>query len=385
MNRFRFGEIRVIYFDNNATTPLSPSVREAMLPFLGEAFGNPNSVHEAGTRTRAAIERARTKVANGLGVTASEITFTGSGSEANNHAVIGALLAQEASGKNLVVSSIEHPSVGVTAAWAAKRFGFELRVAPFRVESDRVDPSPFLERIDTDTVLVSVMAANNETGVLMPLEPIFQAAKKVGALCHTDAVQGFGKIDLRPVEWGVDLLGISGHKFHGPKGAGALFIRRGVKIEPLIHGGPQESARRAGTENVANIVGLGVAAEEAAVADKTTIRALRDYFESRLADGWAGSASVNFQKLLRTPNASSVLFAGQDANLLMIKLDRKGVCISTGAACSSGSLTASKTLLAMGLKETQATATLRFSFSKYNTKSEVDEALDRLAQILPPN
>jgi len=227
------------------------------------------------------------------------------------------------------------------------------------------------------------MMANNETGCLLPVAEIFRAARARGAICHVDAIQGLGKVPVRPRELGADLLSFTGHKYHGPKGAGGLYLRRGVKLVSLIHGGPQENARRAGTENVANIVGLGVATERA-LENKAGLHRVRDYFEERLPAIWGGQVVVNFAGLARTPNTSSVRFANQDGNLLLIKLDGKGICVSTGAACSSGTLGASKGLLAMGLTESEAASTLRFSFSTLNTTAEVDEALAALRTIVKP-
>ena len=372
----------MIYLDNNATTPMLAEVRAALLPFLEQAYGNPNSPHQQGNQARVAIEKARSQVAKALGVLPSEITFTGCGSEANNHAIVGSLLARRERRKNLVISAIEHPSVEMTARWAAGQFGFELRIAPFRISEGKIDPQPFFDCIDEDTVLVSVMAANNESGVQLPLREIFQAAKAVGSLCHADGIQGFGKWRLLPGELGIDLLSISAHKIHGPKGVGALYIRRGVHIESLIHGGSQENNRRAGTENVAHIVGLGVAAHHTAEFDNQSIASVRDYFESELTRQLGDRVTINFQALNRTPNVSSVCFKKEDANLLLIKLDRKGICVSTGSACSSGSLSASKGLMAAGLTEAQAQSTLRFSFSRFNTRAEVDQTTTALVEIL---
>ncbi len=372
----------MIYFDNNATTRIDPEAREAMLPYLDDAYGNPNSAHQAGNRTRVAVERARGQTARALGVTPSEIVFTGGGSESDNTAIIGALLAHASVGANLVTSAIEHSAVGATCAWAAKRFGFELRVAPLVIHEGAIDPRPFIDLIDDNTALVTVMAASNETGVVMPLAPIFARAHEVGAICHTDAVQAFGKLPGGPRELGADLLSLSAHKFHGPKGVGVLYIRRGVAIEPLIHGGSQESARRAGTENVANIVGLGKAAELAVAADPAHLAALRDGFEARLLDALGDRVKLNFAGLPRTPNTSSVCVKGGDGNLLLIKLDRLGLCVSTGAACSSGSLKPSSVLLESGLSEADARATLRISFSRFNTETELDEAVAILTKVV---
>lgn len=376
----------MIYFDNNATTQILDEVRDAMLPFLSDQYGNPSSAHALGNKARVATDRARKQIATCLGVTSSEIVITGCGSEANNQAIIGTLLNHmDTPGKNLVISAIEHPAVLATAQWACKRFGFECRIAPIKIKDHQIDPQPFLDCIDENTVLVSVMAANNETGVLLPLVPIFKAARSVGAICHTDAVQGIGKIGIKPLEVGADLLSFSAHKFHGPKGIGGLFIRRGIKLESLIHGGSQENGRRAGTEAVPNLVGMGAAADIAQNTDIEAIAKLRDMFEERLLALYGNKVHINFRDLARTPNASSVQFKGQDGNLLLIKLDRQGFCVSTGAACSSGSLTPSKGLMAMGLNQREAAATLRISFSKLNTVAEVEALLEALPKIVKKN
>ncbi len=376
-------EDRLIYFDNNATTLLLPEVLAEMRPYFEEEYGNPSSVHQVGSRCRAAVERARTEVARLIGAMASEIIFTGTGSEANNLALLGSAGRGETQSKNLVVSGMEHASVREAALWAERTLGMEARFAPCRIEGDRIDPKPFCERIDENTVVVSVVFANSETGVLLPVREIFAEARARGALTHTDATQAVGKVPIHVRDIGCDMLTLAGHKFHGPKGIGVLYKRRGVKVQPLIHGGPHEHSLRAGTENVPYIMGLAAAARLAAEAPEMQIRDVRDYFESQLKTIWGDRAMINFQHVARTPNTSSVRFPGQDANLLLIKLDRAGVCSSTGSACSSGSLSASPTLLALGLTEQEAKSTLRFSFSRLNTRAEVDRALAALKKILP--
>lgn len=377
----------MIYFDNNATTVILPEVRQEMLPFLEEAYGNPSSVHTFGNRARRALDGARARLARALHVMPGEIVFCGSGSEANNLAIVGSLLQlfrQGSKGKNVVISAVEHPAVSDTALWAAETFGFEVRVAPLVLSGHVVDPQPFIQLIDNNTVLVSVMVANNETGLLLPVPEVFAAAHRFGALCHTDAVQAVGKVSAKPKQLGADLLSFSAHKCHGPKGVGGLFVRRGVKLQPLIHGGAQENTRRAGTENIAYIVGMCKAVELALTADTTAVAKLRDTFELRLLERFGGRLSINFGDAPRTPNTSSVQFGNADGNVLLIKLDKNGVCASTGAACASGSLLPSKGLLAMGLNQEQAQATLRFSFSKLNDETEVDRCLHVLADILKP-
>ncbi len=376
------GRHEMIYFDNNATTPVIPEVRDAMAPFLTDQCGNPNSIHQEGTRARAAIEKSRGSIARHIGARPSEIIFTGSGTESNNAALIGVMIPLIPNGGNLVISSLEHASVRATGQWLADRFGFDLRIAPFHIEDGVVDPQPFIDFIDENTRLVSVMAANNETGVIMPIKAIFAAARAAGALCHADGVQALGKLPVDVKDMGVDLLSFSAHKIHGPKGCGALYIRRGLKLDSLVHGGAQENGRRAGTESVFNIVGLGEALNRAIDAGTLGVEAVRDYFETRLEE-LGDQAVVNFKKLARTPNVSSVCFKGCDANVLVIKLDRKGFCVSTGSACNSGALSASKGLLASGLSEADAAATIRFSFSKLNTREEVDQLMEALVTVLP--
>jgi len=372
----------MIYFDNNATTPVIPEVKEAMAPFLGDLYGNPNSIHQQGTKTRAAIEKSRGVIAKILGARPSEIVFTGSGTESNNQALVGTMIPLIPNGGNLVISSLEHASVRVTGQWLAERFGFELRIAPFKIKNGEVDPQPFIDLIDENTRLVSVMAANNETGVIMPVRAIFAAARSAGALCHSDCVQGVGKLNIDVAQLGVDLLSFSAHKIHGPKGCAGLFVRRGLKLDPLVHGGPQENGRRAGTENVTNIVGLGEALRVAQDTGTDGVMQIRDYFEERIAE-LGERVMINFKDFPRTPNVSSVCFKGMDGNVLVIKLDRKGICVSTGAACNSGALSASRGLLAAGLSEVDAAATIRFSFSKLNTREEVDEFMLALTAVLP--
>jgi len=372
----------MIYFDNNATTKIIPSVFEAMRPFLEEEYGNPSSPHQAGNAPRVAIEKARNQIAGKLGVTANEITFVASGSEANTHAVVGGMLTPLDKGRNLVISAVEHPSVKEAARFAAKKFGFELRVAPFIIEGGKVLTEPILELIDEDTKVVSIMIANNETGAILPVAEVFQAAEKFNCLRHCDAAQGLGKIDIHPKSLHCDALTLAPHKFHGPKGIGVLYLRRGVKLDPWVLGGPQEYGRRAGTENVASIVATGkaVATIEPQVHQK--LAELRNYFEDRLGHDLAHKAKINFRNLARIPNTSSVQFPGQDANLLLIKLDKQGICVSAGSACSSGSLSVSKVLLASGLSEKEASCTLRISFSRLNDKSEIDRFIDALKKVL---
>ena len=374
----------MIYFDNNATTQLTPNVFDAMRPFLQECYGNPSSAHQAGSKPRIAVERARGQVAAALGVTSSEITFVGTGSEANTQAIIGGMLSPMEPGKNLVISTVEHPSIREAAKFAANKFGFELREVPFETNGRTVRVEPFFERIDQNTKVISLMLANNETGVIMPVAEVFQFARQWSNLRHCDAAQGLGKMRVRVQDLNCNAMTLAPHKFHGPKGIGVFYLQRGIKLDPLILGGPQEYGRRAGTEDVAGIVGVGEAAASIGPEIYETLAALRDYFEQELTKAVGDRIAVNFKNLPRIPNTSSVQFVGQDANVLLIKLDKEGVCVSAGSACSSGSLSVSKILLASGLNEKEAAGTLRISFSKLNTRPEIDQGIAAMARILSP-
>lgn len=372
----------MIYLDNNATTKLTPSVTDAMLPFINDLYGNPSSAHQAGNKPRVAVEKARNQIAKVIGATPSEITFVGTGSEANTHAIIGGMLTPMEPGKNLVISAVEHPSVRDAAKFAAKKFGFELREVSFCIKNGAVDPEPFFEAIDSDTKVVSIMLANNETGVIMPVREVFEHAKAYDCLRHCDASQGLGKVSVTIQDLGCDALTLAPHKFHGPKGIGIFYLSRKIKIDPWILGGPQEYGRRAGTENVAGIVGVGAAAAsiESGISEK--LAQLRNRFEVGLETALGSKVAINFKNLPRIPNTTSAQFRDQDANLLLIKLDKEGLCVSAGSACSSGSLSVSKVLLASGLTEKQAGATLRISFSKLNTIEEVDQAVAIFKKVL---
>lgn len=373
----------MIYFDNNATTKVLPEVREAMLPYLGSEYGNPSSAYQLGNHNRVVVERARAAIAGCIGAVPSELVFTGSGTEANNHAIMGTLLHQKKQGKkNMVISAVEHPAVTKAAQWVAELLDMEVRTAPITYKDGNIDTAPFLDLMDDETAMVSVMLVNNETGVVLPVAELFKEASKRGIVTHCDAIQALGKVRICVKDLSCDLLSLSAHKFHGPKGIGCLFVRRGTKLEAIIHGGSQENARRAGTENVPAIAGMAKAAELAMDNPIDDIQTLRDTFEKSLEDRLGERIRINFKDLNRTPNTSSIVFKDQDANLLLIKLDRKGVCASTGSACSSGTLSASPILLAMGLDKKQAEATLRFSFSKLNHLSEVERAVETLKKII---
>jgi cysteine desulfurase len=369
-----------IYFDHNATTPVDPAVLEAMLPFLSTEFGNASSIHSAGQRARAAVERAREQVSLLLGARPAEIVFTSGGTESDNLAIFGAIGAAGVGKKHVVTTTIEHSAV-LECCRALERQG--VAVTYVAVGSDGVvDPDAIRGALRPETVLITVMAANNELGTVQPLEEIGRIAAEAGIRFHTDAVQGAGKIPLEVERIGCDTLAISGHKLYGPKGVGALYIRKNVRLAPVLFGGHHERDRRPGTENVPGIVGLGRAAElarEHLLAESARVAALRDRLEAGLLSQ-VPHARVNGRNALRTPNTSSVTFPFVEGEALVIALDLKGIACSTGAACSSGAVEPSHVLTAIGLPAEEARATLRFSLGRANSAADVDYALS----VIPP-
>ena len=373
-----------IYLDANATTPVLPEVLAAMQPLWGERFGNPSSAHAGGQAARASVERSRTAVASLLSCTAREIVFTSGGTEGDNLALSGVLqpFLDRREPVHLITTAIEHHAV-LFAAEALERRGVE--VTYLRPKRDGVVSAEDLQSaLRPHTRLVSVMLANNETGAIQPVGKLARLAKAHGALLHTDAVQAAGKlpIDLAGEFKNVDLLTISGHKVYAPQGTGALFVRKGVELAPLLHGGPQERQRRAGTENVPGIVGLGRAAELArlwlAADGPMQMRGLRDGLERGLLAAISGAA-INALSAPRISNTCSLRVEGIDAERLLIALDLAGVSTSFGAACQSGATEPSHVLLAMGLSAAEARSSLRLSLSRLNTAVEID----RVLEILP--
>jgi cysteine desulfurase len=369
----------MIYLDNNATTPMDPRVREAMLPFLAEQFGNPSSPHAAGRVARAAIDKARAQVAALVGASADSIVFTGGGTESITTAIRGALAAQPGK-RHIVTSSIEHS--------ATKNLCEQLALEGCEVTWLRVDAGgrphreEFAAALRDDTALVSVIWANNETGVLFPVEDMARLADERRIVFHVDAVQAAGKIPIDLSEVPVHLLSLAAHKFHGPKGAGALFVRSGLGLPPLLRGGGQESGRRAGTENVPGIVGLGAAAELASAAlpvEMPRVAVLRDEFEAGVRARFP-DARFHGDPAHRWPNTTNFALPGRDAQGLLAGLDRLGVACSIGSACTSGEVDASHVLRAMGVGDDEARSSLRFSFSRMNTAEEVPAALAALEQ-----
>jgi cysteine desulfurase len=367
--------MREVYADHAATTAPAPEVVEAMLPCLGEGFGNPSSVHCRGEAAHEAIELARAQVAALIGAAPEEIVFTASGSEANNLALKGALAAAEGR-RRIVVSAIEHPSVLETARHLESR-GAALTIVP--VESSGVlDPARLEAALGPDVALVSVMWVNNETGTIQPIARIADLAHRAGAKMHCDAVQAVGKIPVSVTEAGIDLLSLAGHKFHGPPGAAALFVKRRTRLVPLVHGGHQERSRRAGTENLAAIVGLGVAAMHAAtwLASGNPARvaglgeALRRGLIERVPD-----TRLNGDETLRVPSIVNLRFDGVDGEAVLHELDRAGVTVSTGSACSAATPGPSHVLIALGLRPEDAHASVRFSLGHPNREADVEHIL----------
>jgi cysteine desulfurase len=363
--------MRRVYLDNNATTPVLPEVLEAMEPYFGERFGNASSIHHHGQETRAAVERARESVAALIGCRPAEVVFTSGGTEADNLAIFG--LVER--GDHVITSTIEHHAVlnsckhlqekGVDVSYlAVDRRGF-------------VDPDDIRRALRPATKLVTIMMANNETGVLQPLEEIAKICSEADVYFHTDAVQAAAKVPIRVKEMGCDLLSISGHKFHAPQGVGALYVRKGTTLEPRFFGGSHERSRRAGTENVPGIVGLGKAAELARTGflagEDQKMRALRDDLESAILEN-VEAAAVNGAGAPRVPNTTNIYFDYIEGEALVIALDLKGLAVSTGAACSSGAIEPSHVLTAMGLDLDRARASVRFSLGKQNTLADIDFA-----------
>ncbi len=361
-----------VYLDNNSTTPVLPEVLEAMCPYFTEHFGNASSIHHHGQETRAAVERARESVANLLGANASEIVFTSGGTESDNLAIFG--LAHP--GDHIITSTIEHHAV-MNACKHLEKKGCEVTNIPVDCRG-QVDPADVKRALKSNTKLITIMTANNETGVLQPVEEIGQIAAEADIYFHTDAVQAAGKIPLDVNQLTCDLLTISGHKLHAPQGIGALYVRKGTKLEAMLHGGSHERTRRAGTENVPGIVGLGKAAELAIAAfergdDKKT-SVLRSRLEAALRQ--IEDTGTNGESAPRVPNTTNIYFDHLEGESLVIALDLKGLAVSTGAACSSGAIEPSHVLTAMGLRSDRARASLRFSLGKQNTEEDIAFALD---------
>jgi cysteine desulfurase len=380
----------IIYLDNNATTPLDPAVVEEMLPFLTKYYGNPSSGYAFAARTRKAVDLARERLAALLGCAPSEIFFTSGGTESNN-AVIHSALQFEPHGKlatgrtrrggHVVTSAVEHSAV-LHPCQDLEKHGCSVTFLGVDRHGN-VDLAELEAAIRPETALVSVMWANNETGVLFPIPKIAEICRRKGVLFHTDAVQAVGKIPIPLRQMAINFLSLSAHKFHGPKGVGALYVNGRTRFSSLIAGGGQENGRRGGTENVAGIVGLGKAAELADkyLADAGNVRLERDRFEKAILE-FVGGASVNGAGALRIPNTSSLLFEGIESSAALLLLDRHGICCSAGSACRTGSHEASHVLRAMNPNGDGARRSLRFSFGRFNTEAEIDRAIEIVPKVI---
>lgn len=361
-----------VYLDNNATTPLLPEVFDAMRPYFGEHFGNASSIHHHGQETRAAVEDARESVATLLGCSASEIIFTSGGTESDNLTIAGLV----APGDHVITSSIEHSAV-LQSCKALDKRDCEVTVLPVDGRG-LIDPADVRRALRPKTKLISVMMANNETGALQPVEEIGKIAAEAGVLFHTDAVQAAAKVAIDVKRIGCHALSISGHKIHAPQGTGALYLKKGTQIQPLLYGGRHERSRRAGTENVPGIVGLGLAAKLAKEAfdrgDDRKIAAMRDRLQQGIL-AQVDETVVNGEGIARVPNTTNIRFDHIEGEALVIALDLKGLAVSTGAACSSGAIEPSHVLVAMGLRSDQARASIRFSLGKQTTAEDIDFAL----------
>jgi cysteine desulfurase len=372
---------KIIYLDNNATTAIDPAVIEEMLPFLTTYYGNPSSGYAFGAQARDAIELARERVAALIGCLPPEIVFTSCGTESNN-AAMNSALQFDPRGQHIVTTAVEHSATYRYCEELAKR---GCTVTFVQVDGDgNLDLDELEHAVRPETAIISAMWANNETGVLFPVEKIAEIACEKRVLFHSDAIQAAGKVPIRLSDSAINFCSISGHKLHGPKGVGALYINRRSPFRPTLIGGNQESSRRAGTENVASIVGFGKAAERARTAiaeEQTRVRAMRDRFESTLIAKVPGTF-INGERAPRLPNTSSLSFAGVESEAALILLDKHGVCCSAGSACKAGSLEPSHVLRAMKLSAERTKGSLRFSFGRFNSEHDLEQALEIIPRVI---
>ena len=371
-----------IYMDNAATTRVKPEVLEAMLPFYGEVFGNPSTIYYYGREAHRALDHARQQVATAIGADKDEIYFTSCGTESDNWAIKGTAFAHQKKGNHIITSVIEHHAVLHTCGWLEKH-GFEVTYLPVD-EYGRVNPADVEKAITDRTILITIMFANNEIGTIQPIAEIAKIAKEHNILFHTDAVQAVGAVPVNVHELGVDMLSLSGHKFYAPKGVGALYIRRGVRIDTHQHGGAQERGKRGGTENMAQIVGLGKAIE-LATADVEGHAKKLAHMRDRLIDGILAEipeVRLNGHRTERLPNNVNVSIRYIEGEALLLRLDLAGIAASSGSACTSGSLDPSHVLLAIGLPHEIAHGSLRLSLGDFNTEHDVDVVLEKLPQIV---
>ncbi len=373
--------MKTVYVDNNATTKVAPEVLEVMLPYFSEYYGNPSSMHFFGGQVQKKVDEARAKVADFLEAEPSEIVFTSCGTESDNAAILGTLDSYPEK-RHLITTRVEHPAVGNVSTYLGRK-GY--RITELSVDREgRLDLDELRESLTDETALVTIMYANNETGVVFPIEEMGEIVKARGISFHTDAVQAAGKIPLSMKKSKLDMLSISGHKLHAPKGIGVLYIRKGTKFSPFLIGGHQEKGRRGGTENVPYIIGLGKACELAKKhldEENTRIKALKDYLEAKILEKIPNTL-VNGDRVHRLPNTVSVSFEYVEGESILLLLSDLGICASSGSACTSGSLEPSHVLRAMGVPFTAAHGSIRFSLSIYNTKEEMDYIIEHLPPII---
>jgi cysteine desulfurase len=373
--------VKTVYVDNNATTKVAPEVLEEMLPYFSEYYGNPSSMHFFGGQVQKKVDEARAKVADFLGAEPSEIVFTSCGTESDNAAIFGTVDSYPEK-RHLITTRVEHPAIGNVSTYLSRK-GY--RITELSVDREgRLDLDELKETITEETALVTIMYANNETGVIFPIEEIGEIVKAKGISFHTDAVQAAGKIPLNMKKSKLDMLSISGHKLHAPKGIGVLYIRKGTKFSPFMIGGHQEKGRRGGTENVPYIIGLGKACELAKKhldTENTLVRALRDYLEQKILQTIPNTL-INGDRVHRLPNTLSVSFEYVEGESILLLLSDLGICASSGSACTSGSLEPSHVLRAMGVPFTAAHGSIRFSLSIYDKKEEMDYIIEHLPPII---
>jgi cysteine desulfurase len=373
--------VKTIYLDNNATTQVAPEVLEVMLPYFSTFYGNPSSMHSFGGQVAREIRKAREQVAGLLGASPEEIVFTSCGTESDNAAIRAALLAQPDK-RHIVTSRVEHPAVRALCADLRPR-GYRVTELPVDAEG-RLDLEQYKESLTPDTAIVSLMWANNETGVLFPVEQAAEMARARGILFHTDAVQAVGKIPINMRRNTIDMLALSGHKLHAPKGVGVLYVRKGTKFSPFLIGGHQEGGRRGGTENTPSIVGLGKACELAngnMDAENTRVKLLRDKLQNEILKRVPNSR-INGDPVNRLPNTTNISFEFIEGESILLLMNEHGICASSGSACTSGSLQPSHVLRAMGVPFTMAHGSIRFSLSVYNTEEEIDFVIETLPSII---
>jgi cysteine desulfurase len=373
--------MKMIYLDNNATTRVAPEVVEAMLPYLKDFYGNPSSMYEFARQAETEIERARTALAALLGADPREIVFTSCGTESDNTAIWAALRANPDK-RHIITTRVEHAAVKNLGTFLSKN-GYRVTFVPVDGKG-RLDQDYLLDHLSDDTAIVSVMWANNETGVIFPVEEIAAQVREKGVVFHTDAVQAVGKIPIDLDQNAIDMLSLSGHKLHGPKGIGALYVRKGTRFSPFLIGGHQEGGRRGGTENVASIAGLGRASELAAAnmrEEITRVRALRDALETGIL-ARVPNVIVNGDRDNRLPNTANISFEYIEGESILLMLDALGICASSGSACTSGSLEPSHVLRAMGVPFTAAHGSIRFSLSTFNTREEIDHVVEHLPAVV---